>query len=494
MKADPPAVLVPTPTSGPAGEGRPAVHWRSLHDQPALPPGTLAFALLAHEHAARAHALHAALGCPDPAGHAARLLRPGPPPHGPQLHGPHLDALSAPHPPAIARALREALGDPAPWTPGPAGSPRSAARLPRLLRLLWQATRPARPAEPAPATTPPADRLRRALHALAAAAAHPAPLTAPLATHLLSRITRHWLHDPHTLHLELLRDASRPQDAPRHALTQLRTTLGGPRRAAALLALHLARHQHHALAAQQAALQAARREALRAAVTAAAALRTRGLLTRTADARWLTPHELIAALDGTLPPTDLPALIEARRAARRPQPAPPARPHTPPHPAPDTLTAAPLAPGVRDGRLRRWTPGQPVPPGAVLLLPGPPHPAHLNALSGARALIVPRSTLHSPVAAHARHAGLPALSLPAAAQWEPDPDWLQEGALVRVNGHTGQLILLRRAGLPDPVPSFDLNLDLNPAPTRPGGPADPHAGPAHLRLRTGPAPFSFDLA
>lgn len=489
---------------GPAAVGAADPAWRPLHDQPSLPPGTLPFALLAHEHAARAQGLSAALGHPDPAGYAARLLRPDSQQQGPHLHGPHLDALTAPHPPAVARALREILG--APGTPAGPGSapaaPRTLRTLTRTPRLLWQATRPAAPRVAPPADRLPADWLTDALNALARAAAHPAPLGAALATALLGQVTRAWLNDPGTLHLELLRgdgptaqgsaapepDSGSPVTAtPDHALNQLRTTLSGPRRAAALLILRVARRQHQALAEYHAALPAARRAALRAAVSAAATLRERGALSRTADARWLTPHELIAALDGTLPRADLHALIHARRAA-----APAA--HGAPAPAlstaatTGTLNAAPLAPGVRDGRLRRWTPGTSVPPGAVLLLDGPPWPHHLPALSAAAALLAPRSTLHSPLSAQARRAGQVALCLP-----DLYPDWLEDGALVRVNGHTGQLTLLRRAGLPDPIPAFDLNLDSPPTPAT-GTEDRPTVLSPHVRVLPRPTPFSIDLA
>ena len=250
----------------------------------------------------------------------------------------------------------------------------------------------------------------------------------------------------------------------------------------------MARRQHQALAEYHAALPAARRAALRAAVSAAATLRERGALSRTADARWLTPHELIAALDGTLPRADLHALIHARRAA-----APAA--HGAPAPAlstaatTGTLNAAPLAPGVRDGRLRRWTPGTPVPPGAVLLLDGPPWPHHLPALRAAAALLAPRSTLHSPLSAQARRAGQVAVCLP-----EPHPSWLEDGALVRVNGHTGQLTLLRRAGLPDPIPAFDLNLEVPSATPATGTEDRPTVLSPHVRVLPRPTPFSIDLA
>lgn len=494
-----PCVTLP----GPAGPGAADPPWRPLHDQPTLPPGTLPFALLAHEHAARAQGLSAALGHPDPAGYAARLLRPDSRQQGAHLHGPHLDALTAPHPPAVARALREILG--APGTPAGPGSapaaPRTLRTLARTPRLLWQATRPAALRADPPTDCPPADRLRDALNALARAAAHPAPLGAALATALLGQVTRAWLNDPGTLHLELLRGdgpatrAPVPGDpvtaTPDHALNQLRTTLSGPRRAAALLILRVARRQHQALAEYHAALPAARRAALRAAVRAAATLRERGALSRTADARWLTPHELIAALDGTLPRADLHALIHARRAAAPTVHGAPARP------APSlstaattgTLNAAPLAPGVRDGRLRHWTPGTPVPPGAVLLLGSPPWPHHLPALGAAAALLAPLSTLHSPLGAQARRAGQVAVCLP-----EPHPDWLEDGALVRVNGHTGQLTLLRRAGVPDPIPAFDLNLD-SPSPTTATGAQErPTVLSPHVRVLPRPTPFSIDLA
>ncbi|WP_291431586.1 hypothetical protein, partial [Deinococcus sp.] len=115
---------------------------------------------------------------------------------------------------------------------------------------------------------------------------------------------------------------------------------------------------------------------------------------------------------------------------------------------------------------------------------------HLPALADAAALIVPRSGLHSPVAAHARHGARPAITLPLGAY---NADWLLDGAIVRLNGHTGTLTLLRRAGIPDPIPSFDLNLG---APlTTPVGAADqPTVLSPHVRVLPRPAPFSIDLA
>ncbi|GGS40342.1 hypothetical protein [Deinococcus knuensis] len=510
----------------PAGEGQPAAPltgrhdpaaWLPLLDQPLLPPGTLFADLLRLEYEARAHALNGALGGSDPHGLSARLLRVDPGPAGdlhgtagPHLHRAHLHALTAPHPAALARALRDALGAPpelpdsleAPETSVqelPDRGPRSTLRLPRLL---WQATHPVHtapvppdpaspdPASPDPVPTPPdpARTLTGTLSALARHAAHPAPLTAPLCTHLLSRVTRHWLNDTGTLHLELLAEKEHA-GAPQHALNQLRTTLTGPRRAAALLTLRVARAQHHALRTQQAGLHAARRAALRAAVQAAATLRARGILNRTADARWLTPAELIAALDGTLDPATLRALGQARRHAAHTQPRLPAT--VPYGAAPDTLTGAALSPGVRDGRLHRWTPGEHVPPGTVALLPGPPAPHHLPALADAAALIVPRSGLHSPVAAHTRRAGQPAVTLPLTAH---DTDWLLDGALVRLNGHSGTLTLLRRAGVPDPIPAFDLNLEV-PSSTPATGMEDrPTVLSPHVRVLPRPTPFSIDLA
>ncbi|GAA5436112.1 hypothetical protein M8445_14280 [Deinococcus aquaticus] len=498
------------PASGtPAGDGLPAPAdgWLPMHDQPSLPPGTLFAELLRLEYAARAHALSAALGGSDPHGVSARILRAAPSPvrasaagsgpgstaqeAGPHLQAAHLRVLTGPHPTALARALRDALGagpdQPGTPTPDSGRGPRSTLRLPRLL---WQATRlPAHQA--APDRLDPARTLIDALGTLERQAAHPAPLTAPLSTHLLSRVTRHWLNDAGGLHLELLAERD-DTGVPRHALNQLRTTLNGPRRAAALLVLRVARAQHSALDAQQSALRAARRAALRAAVGAAAHLRAHGWLDRTADARWLTPADLIAALDGTLDPATLRTLAQARRHAARSQPLPASVPHVPaPHAAgPDTLTGTALSPGVRDGRLHRWTPGERVPPGRVALLPGPPAPHHLPALADAAALIVPRSGLHSPVAAHARHGARPAITLPLTAH---DTDWLLDGALVRLNGHTGTLTLLRRAGVPDPIPSFDLNLEA-PSLTPPVGAADqPTVLSPHVRVLPRPAPFSIDL-
>lgn len=493
--AEPACAAPPAPAA--AGVARP---WQPLHDQPTLPPGTLPFALLAHEHAARAQALSAALGHPDPARYAARLLRPDA-----RLSGPHLHALTAPHPPAVARALHEALGAGSPPAEGQGGRARWAPL--RMARLLWRATRSASPPVPGPPAAPlptaalpadggsAADLLHGALDALARAAAHPAPLGAALTTALLERVTRQWLDDPATLHLELLGGGPAPEAAPGgpvtatpdHALNQLRTTLSGPRRAAALLILRAARRQQRALADHHAALHAARRDALRAAVRAAATLRGRGDLGRTAEARWLTPQELIAALDGTLPPAGLRALIHARRTTPpAPQTGQPARPADP---GTGLLGAVPLAPGVRDGRLHRWTPGTPVPPGAVLLLDSPPWPHQLPALASAAALLLARCTLHSPVSVQARRAAQVAVCLP-----DPGPDWLEDGALVRVNGHTGQLTLLRRAGLPDPIPAFDLNLDGPPLTPQTGPAARPTAPSPHVRVLPRPTPFSIDLA
>ncbi|MFN4252852.1 hypothetical protein, partial [Deinococcus sp.] len=97
--------------------------------------------------------------------------------------------------------------------------------------------------------------------------------------------------------------------------------------------------------------------------------------------------------------------------------------------------------------------------------------------------------LHSPLGAQARRAGQVAVSLP-----EPHPDWLEDGALVRVNGHTGQLTLLRRAGLPDPIPAFDLNLDSpSPAPAT-STEERPTVLSPHVRVLPHPTPFSIDLA
>ncbi|MCD0168736.1 hypothetical protein, partial [Deinococcus sp. 23YEL01] len=91
--------------------------------------------------------------------------------------------------------------------------------------------------------------------------------------------------------------------------------------------------------------------------------------------------------------------------------------------------------------------------------------------------------------AQARRAGQVAVCLP-----EPHPDWLEDGALVRVNGHTGQLTLLRRAGVPDPIPAFDLNLD-SPSPTTATGAQErPTVLSPHVRVLPRPTPFSIDLA
>ncbi|MBX8465425.1 hypothetical protein, partial [Deinococcus sp. RIT780] len=86
MMPDTPAASPCATLPGPAGPGAADPPWQPLHDQPTLPPGTLPFALLAHEHAARAQGLSAALGHPDPAGYAARLLRPDSRQQGPHLH------------------------------------------------------------------------------------------------------------------------------------------------------------------------------------------------------------------------------------------------------------------------------------------------------------------------------------------------------------------------------------------------------------------------
>lgn len=414
------------------------VGWLPLDDLPqtSLCPLELGVARLSLQ--GRARTLAAALGLPDPDGLSRRLIAQ----RGGQLfvHAHHLAALVAPLPAARACAFQVALGvsrpDELPQVP--AGRPR--------LELLQS---PPGGTRPLPGTAPPADpasRMTRAMQTLADAPGALSTYNAALASEALRGLSWHWLDIRSALHLELLgglgESGGLGETLASSALAQVQTTLGGARRSAARALIVEARAQHLALHSHLGEQRAARRELLRAAIQGGSELRRGGFLNRSGDVRWLTPTELRDALDGTLDPATLRGLTQLRRLQ-----------HVAGFSVPvwtavgQQFPALALSPGVRDGLLWLWQPGQPVPEGRIAVC-AELRSWHWPQLQGAAALILDRAGELSAASLHARAAGLPALSLRGRR-----PEWLQDGAFVRLNAHQGTLTLLRRAEVPQGVPS-----------------------------------------
>ncbi|MFC6590757.1 hypothetical protein ACFP81_01025 [Deinococcus lacus] len=153
-------------------------------------------------------------------------------------------------------------------------------------------------------------------------------------------------------------------------------------------------------------------------------------------APYLTLDEWVAGLDGTLDTPALRALAQVRAAASHV--GADAWAEAGAEDGPVSQLGRPLAAGVRQGQIHRVRPGEPVPEGAVALLPHPV-PEHLPTLLPASALVLAHGTAHARVSAQAREHGQSAVSVSGVMPW------LGEGDLVRVNGATGQVTLLRRA-------------------------------------------------
>ncbi|GHF28477.1 phosphohistidine swiveling domain-containing protein [Deinococcus metalli] len=423
-------------TAAPAPTRTPP-RWLPLDDHPAaLCPLELGIVRLSVH--GRVRTLLRALNLTDPDGLSTRLLaqREG----RLFLHAAHLETLTAPLGREQALAFQLALGvTPEPDVPAaPPPRPR-----PDFLHQAALGPRAAVPAVPVGETrATPATRLARAMHRLGDDPDALSTYNAVLATEALRAVAWHWLDQRGALHLELLCGVDAGSgpggEVAGAALQQLQTTLTGARRGAARALVEAARAQHAALRAHQSATRLARRELIRAAVQGAALLTRAGWLNRPADARWLTPAELRDALDGTLDPGTLRGLTQLRRLQ-----------HTP---AADTPTwtlvdrqypAVPLSPGVRDGQLYAWTPGQTVPDGVIALC-SDVRPWHRPQLSGAAAVVLDHAGPLSAPALHERGLGRPAVGLRGRR-----PEWLQDGAVVRVNAHQGTVTLLRRA--PDPA-------------------------------------------
>lgn len=440
--------------SAPAPRTRPTHRmsgWLPLLDAPQRSLTPLEFALLRLELHGRAATLARALHLPDGAGYAERLL--GQAQGRPALHAGNLATLTAPLPPAFARAFAAALGGAVPddWGREPAAGPRlSLLRLPVLLRQAGASqTGRNRKGDDL------ASQLTQAVHRLAQHPAAVSPMTAALTLTVLHGLTRQWLDDQAALHLELLGGAgNQPETAESHAWQHVATTLSGMRRLLARLVVRETRRQHRLLARYQQAQDDARRELVRACVRAARKLTRSGHLTRVGQGRWLTPEELRDALDGTLNPLSLRELVKVRQAHHQAERQVALRELQPARMRGTLLPGQSLSPGVRDGRLHRYQAGVPVPQGAIMLTDDW-SPAALPSLADTGALLVLDGSVQGRAAQFARRRGLCALSIPSL------PDWAEEGALVRVNGHRGTLTLLRRAqdmprpGAPEP---FDLDL------------------------------------
>ncbi|WP_309570814.1 hypothetical protein [Deinococcus sp.] len=431
---------------------RPSVRWLPLDDHPAaLCPLELGIVSLTLQ--GQAHTLLRALNLPDPDDLSTRLLtQQGGRLH---LHAAHLGALTAPLNREQALAFQMALG----VTTEPDVPAVPAAR-PRLDLLHPAAVGSRSPVGPTvrglpeqAGTVSPATQLSRAMHRLSDDPDTLSAYNAVLATEALRAVSWHWLDQRSALHLELLSGLDSTggpgSEIAAAALQQLLTTLTGARRNAARSLVEAARTQHTALHVHQTAQRRARRDLIRAAVRAATLLTRAGWLIRPADARWLTPTELRDALDGTLDPGTLRGLTQLRRLQ-----------HAPATEIPTwTLVdrqyaAAPLSPGVRDGLLHVWIPGQSVPEGSVALC-ADVRPWQWDQLAGAAAVILDRAGTLSPAALHERSLGRPAVGLRGRR-----PEWLQQGAFLRMNAHQGTVTLLRRAEtpgllaeLPGPAPS-----------------------------------------
>ncbi|THF88753.1 hypothetical protein E7T09_06135 [Deinococcus sp. KSM4-11] len=427
---------------------RPSTRWLPLDDHPAaLCPLELGIVRLILQGQART--LLQALNLSDPDGLSTRLLSQ----QGGRLylHAAHLDALTAPLNRDQAVAFQLALGVTVELEEPAVPAPR-----PRL-DLLHQAALGSRSssgstvrgAAEVGAAVSPATQLSRAIQRLNHDPDTLTTYNAVLATEALRAVSWHWLEQRNVLHLELLSGLNATGGSGAHsadaALQQLMTTLTGARRGAARSLVEAARAQHAALYAHQAAQRQARRDLIRAAVRAAALLTEAGWLIRPADARWLTPTELRDALDGTLDPATLRGLTQLRRLQHSPAPQVPTWTLVDRH-----YPVVPLSPGVRDGLLYQWIPGQPVPEGRIALC-ADVRPWQWPQLAGAAAVILDRAGPLSPAALHERSVGRPAVGLRGRR-----PEWMQPDAFVRMNAHQGAVTLLRRAdvpGLPADLPN-----------------------------------------
>lgn len=450
---------------------QPQARWLPLHDAPAGPLAPLHLSLHQLEVHGLARHLVRALHLNDPADLAGRLL--GEHANRLSVHGPHLTHLTGSLPPAMARAFAAALGATLPDTPTneTAGNRRPNLSLLRLPTLRREAQRPH--ATTTSASLEPAARLHAALQELASGGQPVSAFNAALTTSLLRSMTRHWLDDQSALHLELLCHLrTTPEGATTGygpAVQHVRTTLTGTRRQAALLLIHEAREQHRALLRHRDFQAQARRQVIRATMTAARHLHAHGHLRRTADARWLHPTELCDALDGLLDPRTLQGLAEARRTVLASD-----APTTSLLQNATTVTGLPLCPGVRDGTLHVQTPGEPVPTGTIVFADHLDHWT-LPALKGAGALILTGAAQQGRAAQFSREHTLPTITV------DGRIDWLEPGALVRLNAHQGTVTLLRRAGAPPLAPApFDLNLTGTTVST-------------HVRVLPRPTPISLDF-
>ncbi|MFC3834508.1 MULTISPECIES: PEP-utilizing enzyme [Deinococcus] len=411
---------------------RTPARWLPLEDHPAaLSPLDVGIVRVGLEGRVRAllHALH----LPDTDSLSTRLLTQ----QGGRLavHAAHLDTLTAALSAEQILAVHVALGIAA--DAGPPAVPSARPR-PEFIQQAAPGTRSvAQPGVSRPADSP-ATVLARAIVAHADDLGVLTAYNAALVTEALRGVTWHWLEQRSALHLELLCGLDTVGGAGAElasaAMHQVQSTLSGGRRSAARGLIDAARTQHAALAAHHAAQRQTRRAVIRASVQVASVLSRAGWLNRPADARWLTPTELRDALDGTLDPATLRGLTQLRRFQ-----------HAPPPPTPTwTLvdrqySVVPLSPGVRDGELHVWIPGQPVPGGSIVLCEEA-RPWHRAQLAEAAAVILDRAGPLSSAALHERGAGRPAVSLRGRR-----PEWLQPGAYVRVNAHQGTVTLLRRA-------------------------------------------------
>lgn len=447
-------------TAAPAPD-RPPPGWWPLDDLPqtSLSPLELGVARLGLQ--GRARLLAAALSVPDPDGLSRRLI--GQRQGRMFVHGGHLEALCAPLTRAQARAFQAALGLPGPL--GPEEVPDIPAPRPRLAALPAVAgSLPGSATRAAAAAHSPATRLTHAMQRLSDSPGALSAYNAALASEALRGLCWHWLDTRSALYLELLGGLGEEQGpgvaSARAAWQQVETTLSGTRRSAARALVGEARAQHLALQQHLREQRDARRALMRAAVQGAGELRRCGFLNRSADVRWLTPAELRDALDGTLDPATLRGLTQLRRLQ-----------HVAGSGVPtwravgQQFQAAALATGVRDGLLQLWRSGVAVPEGRIVLC-ADLQPWQWPQLEGAAALLLDRAGEHSPAALHARAIGLPALSLRGRR-----PEWLQEGAFVRLNGHQGTLTLLRRAegtGVePGPPDAGTTELAISGAPAAP---------------------------
>lgn len=450
---------------------RTPARWLLLEDHPAaLSPLELGIVRVVLEGRVRAllHALH----LPDTDDLSTRLLAQ----QGGRLalHASHLDTLTAPLGAEQTLAVHAALGVAAdPGTPAvPPARPR-----PDFIQQAAPGTRSAPRPEATRPVDSPATALARAIVAHADDLGILTAYNAALATEALRGVAWHWLDQRSALHLELLSGldagSGAGADLASAAMQQVQSTLSGSRRSAARTLIDTARAQHVALAAHHTAQRQTRRALIRAAVQGASVLSRAGWLSRPADARWLTPTELRDALDGTLDPGTLRGLTQLRRFQHAPAPPTPTW----------TLVdrqygAVPLSPGVRDGSLSVWVPGQPVPEGMIALCEDV-RPWHRPQLRGAAAVILDRAGPLSSAALYERGLGRPAVSLRGRR-----PEWLLPGAYVRVNAHQGTVTLLRRAdeslaeapGL-TVTPMTDLPASRVPATARPADEMPPPAPP-----------------